>query len=107
MNDEAVGLIAGSLTTAAWLPQLYRTWRSRSAADISWGYISVFGLGVALWFTYGLLTNDLAVVVANGVTFVLVVGLIVLKFMTRHRVRRNRSEPRTPAAVGPSDGRAP
>lgn len=74
-----VGLIAGTLTTAAWLPQLWRTWQSRSAEDVSWGYLITITVGFATWLTYGVLADDLAVIVSNVVTLVLVSVLIRLK----------------------------
>jgi MtN3 and saliva related transmembrane protein len=61
-----LGLIAGVLTTGCWLPQLVRSWRTRSTNDISWGYLAVLGSGVGLWLVYGLLGRDLAIILANG-----------------------------------------
>ena len=45
MSLSLLGLLAGALTTGAWLPQLLRTWRRGSAEDISWPYLGVFGAG--------------------------------------------------------------
>ncbi len=69
---QNLGLVAGVLTTAAWLPQIARTWRSRSADDLSWPYLLVFSSGVALWLVYGVLSGDVPVLAANAVTIVLV-----------------------------------
>ena len=79
MSMQNLGLIAGVLTTAAWLPQIARTWRSRSADDLSWPYLLVFSLGVSLWLLYGVLSNDVPVLAANAVTIVLVGLLLGLK----------------------------
>lgn len=79
----ALGLLAGLLTTAAWLPQLARTWRSGRADDISWAYLLVFGSGVATWLAYGVVDDQPAVVIANAATLVLVAGLIGLKAWPR------------------------
>ena len=48
---QLIGLTAGALTTTAFLPQVIKTWRSRSAKDLSLGMFSLFCLGVALYFT--------------------------------------------------------
>lgn len=85
MNMQTLGLVAGVLTTAAWLPQIARTWRSRSAADLSWPYLLVFSLGVSLWLLYGVLSNDVPVLAANAVTIVLVGLLLGLKSRTAIR----------------------
>jgi MtN3 and saliva related transmembrane protein len=87
MSTSAVGLIAGALTTMAWLPQLHRTWRSRTAHDLSWLYLATFGCGIGLWLAYGLLTRQIAVIVANAVTIVLVASLVALKAIPTSRRR--------------------
>jgi MtN3 and saliva related transmembrane protein len=74
-----LGIAAASLTTGAWLPQIFKTWRTRSARDFSWGYLALFSSGVVLWAVYGLMRDDIAVIGANVVTFALVVGVIVVK----------------------------
>jgi MtN3 and saliva related transmembrane protein len=82
MKIQAFGLLAGLLTTAAWLPQIARTWRSRSADDLSWPYLLVFCTGVTLWLVYGVLSVDVPLLVANGVTMIFVRLLLVLKCRT-------------------------
>ncbi|HEX3900714.1 MAG TPA: SemiSWEET transporter [Mycobacteriales bacterium] len=79
MSIAVVGLLAGALTTGAWLPQLHRTWRSRSAHDLSWAYLLTTTTGIALWLAYGLFTRDVAVIAANSVTIMLLSGQIALK----------------------------
>lgn len=82
MSDVDVGLVAGALTTSAWVPQIYRTWRCRSAKEISWTYLCVFGLGVGTWIGYGVIKRDAALIVTNIVSIVLVLGLVSLKLFT-------------------------
>lgn len=74
-----IGYLAGLLTTAALLPQLVRNWRLRSAAQISWAYLAAFAAGVALWFVYGAIRADVALMTTNAVTFALVLSLVYLK----------------------------
>ena len=74
-----LGLLAGAFTTASFLPQVVRTFRTESAADISWGWLLLFGGGVAGWLAYGLIKPDLAVAVTNAVTLLLVAALVALK----------------------------
>jgi len=85
VNMQNLGLVAGVLTTAAWLPQIARTWRSRSADDLSWPYLLVFSAGVSLWLLYGVLSDDVPVLIANAVTIVLVGLLLGLKSLTAIR----------------------
>ncbi|MDH4058343.1 MAG: SemiSWEET transporter [Cyclobacteriaceae bacterium] len=80
MNTTSIlGLFAGSLTTIAFLPQVLKTWKSRSAKDLSLGMFSIFTLGVILWLAYGIIINDLPIIVANLVTLILASTLLVWK----------------------------
>jgi MtN3 and saliva related transmembrane protein len=75
----ALGFIAGTLTTLAFLPQVIRSYRTRSAASLSWGWLVLFGSGVAAWACYGVLRDDVAIVWTNSVTLLLVLGLVALR----------------------------
>lgn len=76
---EILGLTAGSLTTVAFLPQVIRTWKTKSARDISLGMFLIFCTGVFLWLVYGLLKHDTPIVVANVLTFLLASTILVFK----------------------------
>jgi MtN3 and saliva related transmembrane protein len=76
----ALGLFAGFCTTISFLPQVVRTLKTRHARDLSAAWLFIFGLGTALWLTYGILKSDIAVAGANGVTFLLVLTLIIAKY---------------------------
>jgi MtN3 and saliva related transmembrane protein len=85
-NPSAVtilGLVAGTLTTLSFLPQLLKAWKSRSTHDISIGMFSLLALGITLWIVYGVVTSDLPVVVANSVTLVFVGLILALKLRYR------------------------
>jgi MtN3 and saliva related transmembrane protein len=73
-----LGFVAGALTTAAYFPQVIRTWRSKSSKDISLPMIALMASGVFLWFLYGLLTQSIPIIAANLVSFVLVLGVLIL-----------------------------
>jgi MtN3 and saliva related transmembrane protein len=74
---EWVGLVAGLLTTLAYLPQVLQVWRTRSARDVSLGMFTLMVMGIGLWLVYGLLIGSLALILANGVTLLLA-GLILI-----------------------------
>jgi len=76
---QLLGLTAGTFTTIAFLPQVIKTWKSRSAKDLSLGMFSFFCLGVVLWLTYGFMVNDIPVIVANLLTLVLASSLLFFK----------------------------
>ncbi|MDE2234257.1 MAG: SemiSWEET transporter [Gammaproteobacteria bacterium] len=74
-----IGLAAATLTTISFLPQVYRSLRTRDTRSISLGMYFLFTIGISLWLVYGLLSHDLPVTLANGVTLVLALIVVVLK----------------------------
>lgn len=77
---EAVGLTAAALTTASFVPQVAHVVIRRSARDISPAWLFLFGSGIALWLIYGLSLGSLPIIVANAVTFLLVLVMGWYKF---------------------------
>jgi len=108
MNIQTVGLVAGALTTAAWVPQLVRTGRSGSADELSWPYLLVFAAGVSTWMLYGVLTTDLPVFLANLVSIVLIGALVEVKSGARvlRALRRVHAEPSAATARPNTSGTA-
>lgn len=85
MNVQWLGILAGTLTTVAFLPQVIKTWKSRSAKDLSLGMFFLFWLGVALWLGYGVMKQDVPVIAANLVTFMLASTLLFFKLRFRNQ----------------------
>ena len=79
MAAEFIGYAAAFLTTASFLPQVIKVWRSRSARDISLATYGMFTLGAALWLAYGLVIQATPVILANAVTVVLAAAVLVAK----------------------------
>jgi MtN3 and saliva related transmembrane protein len=78
-----LGLVAGVLTTIAYLPQLIKTWKSKSADDLSWTMLIVLCIGISLWLVYGVSVHDLPIIAANIVTFVFAGIILILKIRYR------------------------
>lgn len=74
-----VGYAAGAMTVIAFVPQVLKTWRSRSASDVSLAMYLIFAFGVFLWMVYGIVIHSTPVVAANAVTFLLALTMIVFK----------------------------
>lgn len=79
LSVSVVGFVAAILTTAAWLPQVVKTWRSGHAGDFSWAYLAMFASGVGLWAAYGYWRRDAAVFGANVLTALLVLSVAAVK----------------------------
>ena len=65
MNPTTVGMVAGTLTSIAAIPQVVKTLRTRHARDISIWQPVLLAFGVALWMIYGMLIHDLPLILAN------------------------------------------
>jgi MtN3 and saliva related transmembrane protein len=74
-----VGLAAAFCTTTAFVPQVIKTWRTRSTHDISLGMFSLMTLGILLWLVYGAFIGDLPLIIANLVTLVLAGTILLFK----------------------------
>jgi MtN3 and saliva related transmembrane protein len=80
---EALGYLAAALTTFAFAPQAWRTWRTRQARDLSLAMLVTQGSGTALWLIYALATGAAPLALANGLTCALVAALTVMKLADR------------------------
>jgi len=87
ITNDLIGSVAGTLTTVSFLPQVLKTYRSRSAKDISLVMFLLFSLGVFLWLLYGLSLQSMPIVVSNGITLVLSLSILVMKFWFGRRTR--------------------
>ena len=76
-----IGYLAGALTTLSFMPQLLRIWRRKSAADISYAALLAFIVGIACWLWYGIAINAWPIIIANGVTLALNIGILGLKLL--------------------------
>jgi MtN3 and saliva related transmembrane protein len=76
---DNIGFVAAFCTTAAFVPQLLRVLKLRSAREISLGTFLLFSTGVFLWLLYGLYIGSKPVIVSNVVTLGLSVSILVLK----------------------------
>ena len=78
-----IGIAAAVLTTAAFAPQAVQAWRTRSTRDISFAMFALMVSGIALWLVYGILIDDLPLIVANSATLVLAGAILVAKIRFR------------------------
>lgn len=80
---EIIGLIAATLTTSSFVPQVYKLWKSKSTEDISLLMYIVLFTGCMLWLYYGLVVDSLPVIFANAITGLLVAFVVLLKLKFR------------------------
>ena len=78
-----LGTVAAVLTTAAFVPQAWLTFRTRDVSGISLGMYASFTCGIALWLAYGVLLDAWPIIVANAVTLVLAASILAMKLAAR------------------------
>ncbi|MGB2143605.1 MAG: SemiSWEET family sugar transporter [Flavobacteriaceae bacterium] len=82
---EVLGLIAACLTTYAFLPQVYKTWKTKDVSAFSLPTFSLFFVGIVFWLVYGVLKESLSMILANTITLVSSFTLLVFIFKYRKR----------------------
>ncbi|MFH0867732.1 MAG: SemiSWEET transporter [Candidatus Woesearchaeota archaeon] len=76
---DIIGFLAGTFTTLALVPQAVKALKTKRTKDVSFGWILILTIGVSLWFTYGILINSFPIIIANGLTFILSLIVLILK----------------------------
>jgi MtN3 and saliva related transmembrane protein len=84
-NFEILGLVAATLTTYAFLPQVYKTWKTKDVSAFSLSTFSLFFIGILLWLLYGIYMESLSMILANSITLISSFTLLVLIFKYRKR----------------------
>jgi len=74
-----IGLVAATFTTIAFVPQAIKTIRTRNTRDLSLAMYIILSTGVIMWLIYGIFINDLPVILANAITSVFIISILILK----------------------------
>ena len=83
---EFFGFFAALLTTIAFLPQLYKTWKTKSADDVSLIMLILFIIGLLCWIIYGLKIHSVPILVANIITFIFNFSILILKIIYSKKI---------------------
>ncbi|QCX02137.1 hypothetical protein FGM00_19195 [Aggregatimonas sangjinii] len=85
-STAIIGNIAALLTTTSFLPQAIKTIRTRNTASLSFPMYLLFVTGVTLWLVYGVINEQMPIIVGNFVTLVL--AGIILGFMVKGQLTK-------------------
>lgn len=80
---QVIGLMAGTITSITFIPQVIRIWKTRSAKDLSMVMMLLLIIGTSLWLSYGLMIRDAAIIYTNSM--VLAMSLIMMFFKLRYK----------------------
>ena len=84
INIELIGLIAAVFTTSSFFPQVIKIWKTKQTKDISTTMYIAMMIGTCFWLTYGILINSFAIMVANIVSGLLVLFVLIFKLLNRN-----------------------
>ena len=90
---DLLGLLAGALTTIAFVPQLLKLYATKSGKDVSARMFLIFSTGVILWLVYGVLIRSAPIIIANSLT--LLMSLVILALKLRYSRSQQRVNPGT------------
>lgn len=76
---HATGYVAAVCSTIAFLPQVWQTYKTHHAHDLSYGMLLLLMTGMSLWFIYGLVIGEIPIILANGITVIFLVAITIMK----------------------------
>jgi len=79
MNTEVVGFTAGILVASSLLPQVIKSWKTKSTSDISLGWSVTSLAGQIMWIFYGVLIASYSLVIMSSITLVMALSVFYLK----------------------------
>lgn len=94
-----LGYAAATLTTASFIPQAWRTFRTKDVSGISLRMYSVFTLGVAVWLAYGIVLEEVPMMIANASTLVLACAVLGMKLRYGKKAKAGDAGKQRPAAA--------
>ena len=80
-SSEVFGFAAATLSTIAFLPQVVKTWKTRSAKDVSYALLLTFSTGCLCWVIYGYQVEAKPVMIANAFTLALNLTILAMKIV--------------------------
>lgn len=83
MNVEIVGIAAGALSCTTFLPQVVKTYKSKSAKGVSLLMFIIAAVSTFLWLVYGILINSFSLIFTNAIVVSLSLVMLFLKVKYR------------------------
>ncbi len=96
--ETLVGFVAAFCTTVSYIPQVKKCWQTGSTGDLSMKMLLTLATGIALWVVYGVMKSDIVIIVANTISLLLLLNLLVFKLKEnagarrQHKAAQNKAE---------------
>ena len=78
MNTFIIGILAGTLCTLSFVPQVIKIFKTKNVNSLSLPAFTALALGVSLWLVYGIIISDLPIILANAVTLLLILSIVIM-----------------------------
>jgi len=85
MNSEVIGILAGALSCTTFLPQVIKTWKSKSTKDVSLTMFLIASAGTSLWLLYGILIHSISIIGTNIIVLFFSLMMLYLIFKNRDK----------------------
>jgi MtN3 and saliva related transmembrane protein len=89
MSTQIIGIIAGAFTSVSLLPQLVKIIKEKKAKAISYGMLVVLLIGLGCWIWYGILREDLPIIITNGFSFL--INSLMIIFTIKYKEKPAKS----------------
>jgi MtN3 and saliva related transmembrane protein len=76
---DILGYAAGAITSLTFLPQVIKTWKDKSAKDISLMMFIIAALNEIMWIVYGALLDNWVIILTNAIVLAMSLTMIYLK----------------------------
>jgi len=77
--ETIIGLLAGLIVVGAYVPQIIKTYKTKDTKGISLAMYIIYLIGLCLYFVYGYMINEPALIITNGIAFIFGLAMLVMK----------------------------
>ena len=76
---DILGYAAGAITSLTFLPQVVKTWKEKSAKDVSLMMFIIAAINEVMWIVYGALLDNWVIILTNAIVLSMSLIMIFLK----------------------------
>ena len=89
---EFFGILAGLLTALAYIPQIVKALKTKSAEDLSYGMLFIYMTATICWILHGIMLNSISMIVFNGIVALQIMLIIIIKYIvSKNKKNKARS----------------
>jgi MtN3 and saliva related transmembrane protein len=81
---DVLGYVAGLITAFTFLPQVLKTWKTKSAKDVSLAMFLIALTNQIMWLAFGILRDDPVIIITNALMLLMTSLMIILKLKYNH-----------------------